>query len=169
MTIKDAGNSRWTLLGDTTPSGVTNVVHTGMDEFDFVVCEFGEIETSSSGLVYLEVGYGATPTYMLHNYTRITTVQSQFNLTPLYPEGGATTTDRRAGWFFANPGKRYTGSSDDMQNMIAGCGYGTSSGRTGLMLGTENFFKVPITAVRYSSSAGNLQGTGAYFRTWGYR
>lgn len=169
MTIVDAGNSRWEIIAETTPSGVTNVVHTGCENYDWIVAEFSEVETSASALISMEIGYGATPTYVASHYIRITTVQSQFNFTPWYPEGSARTADRRASWIIPNNGKRFNDTGDTIELAVCGSGYSNVTASLGMMLGIADMPKVPVTAIRYAATSGNLQGTGAVIRTWGYR
>lgn len=169
MTILDAGGSRWTIVEETNPSGVTNVVHSGLEDYDWIMAEFIEIETSSSALVYIEIGYGATPTYVTNHYVRITTSQNQYNFTPWYYTGGATTTDKRGSWLIANPAKNFSDTGTDIQIAVHGSGYGGTSSTVGSTVGIADMVKAPISTIRYSSSAGNLQGTGAVCRTYGYR
>ena len=170
MTRVNCDGSGWTIIAETVPSGVTSVTHTGCEDYDWIVAEFSEVETSSSGLVSMDVGYGSTPTYAASFYIRCTTANSQFfNATEWYPEGTARTVDRRAAWSIPNICRRENNGSLFTRPPTVGAGYSTPTNSPGSMVGLNQTLLEPITAIKYTSSAGNLQGSGSYIRTWGWR
>ena len=68
-----------------------------------------------------------------------------------------------------NPGRNYTDTGTTIKIPFECSGYGASGANESANIGNVAATQEPITAIRISSSAGNLQGTGAVIRTWGYR
>ena len=171
MVVQNAQNNRWTVIAETNPSGVTNVVHTGTTDFDWLFAEYYDLETSSAGFIFIRIGQEATPVYRSNFYISHGTGNVQyFSNTVIYPE--ATTTlavDRRAGVLIPNMSRKITDNSSLMKTPFSGGGWSTAASYVGSVNGVSNTTKEPITAIRYATSAGNLQGTGAVIRTWGYR
>lgn len=171
MTQNAPGN-QWVIIQETNPSGVTSVTHTGCDDYDWIMAEYFNIETSSAAYVYLQIGQTATPTY--RNWFGIqhqSGITQNFNTAPIYPAGTitGTTIDRYASVMIANMGRNYTDGAEIQIPFYGGGVNGTTSSTisssNGALLGSRE----PITTISYYASAGNLQGTGATIRTWGYR
>lgn len=171
MTRVNCDGSGWTVIQETTPSGVGVVTHTGCEDYDWIVAEVSEVTTTSSTLVYVEIGYGGTPTYYPTYYMRTTTANSQFyGGTQWYYEGSNRTTVRRIALSTPNLSRNFNTTADPVQNPLIGSGNSSSSTSPGGMLGSIDTQKLPITTVRYSALAGNFSGGGGQrIRTWGWR
>ena len=171
MTVLNGPGNRWTVIAETTPSGVSSVVHTGMDDYDWVMAEFSNVEASLSSFISIEIGYGATPTYASNFYLMLNTIGQQVygNAQIFMNSNTARTTDRSTSLVFPNMGRNFTGTSTNIKLPFYGSAAGVADTEIGHIVGLSSMFKVPLTAVRYKVSAGNMQGTGAVIRTWGYR
>ena len=168
--IQNSDNSGWVILGETTPNGVTSVTHTRMDNYDWIITEFSEVETSSASLVYIEIGYGGTPTYATCDFVRGMAVNTQFGAaTPWWLDNTNRTDDHRGAWTIPNMARNFSTSGENMRIPVTGAGFSHISASVGSNCGVARTTKEPITAIRYTTTAGNLQGTGAEIRTWGRR
>ena len=171
MVTQNSQNNRWQIIEETAPSGVTNVVHTGTEAYDWILAEYAEVETSSSGYVTIRIGQTAIPTYRLNTYIVLNNaIRNVLDNADIYQQGIAPqTTDRRHAILIANMGRKFDNASALMKIPFSGGGWTDTTNRIGGTNGYLVGYQQPITAIQYLSSAGNLQGAGAVIRTWGYR
>ena len=171
MTVRNCDNGGWEIIAETTPSGVTSVTHTGLDDYDWIVAMYQEVELSSAGYTVMQFGYGATPTLVNNFYVYgVSGANYQVhNGTDIYTRIQSTTSDGRGSVLIPNMARLEDDSGKVMRTPFTCGGYGTSSGYTSSGAGVIPSPLVPFTAVQYRATSGNLQGTGALCQTWGWR
>lgn len=171
MTTRNCDGGKWEIIADTTPSGVAIVTHTGLENYDWIYCSYENVELSSSGYVVMQLGYGATPTivntFYLSAYNG--TSSQYFSLTQIFTRTASTTTDGNGTLLIPNMNRLENAPSELSGNPFISGGHGIASSSSTGNVGMLQIPKVPLTAVRYGATAGNMQGTGANIKTWGWR
>ena len=161
--VQNSDNAGWVVVGETVPSGVSSVVHSGLESYDWIIAELSDVETSSSALIYLSVGW---PGYNAFFYNRfITTTNQRYNEATMYFDNTNRTTARQIALSMPNMG-RGLDAGGLMKVPFLGCGSTTNvQANNGIQIATVT----SIEAVKYETTAGNLQGSTAVIRTWGWR